>query len=141
MRRSCDASTKLVTNCRCHCLTLAVHGFWLVCCSRDQRRQPINPLLDTRYTLINGKLIIHEPQDTVDNGDYQCVARNLYGSVLSNSVTLAFGCECDLRCGAMMLCGVVSRCQQLRLSESFSERLPQHAANLKQWLVMHTQTC
>ena len=61
--------------------------------SRDQQRQEINPLEDSRYTLINGKLIIHKPKDTVDNGDYQCVARNNYGSVLSNSVTLAFGCK------------------------------------------------
>ena len=62
-------------------------------CRRDQKRQEINPLEDTRYTLINGKLIIHNPQDTVDNGDYQCVAQNEFGSVLSNSVTLSFGCK------------------------------------------------
>ena len=43
--------------------------------------------------MINGRLIIHEPQDTQDNGDYHCVAENVFGAILSNTVQLSFGCK------------------------------------------------
>ena len=52
----------------------------------------INPLTQTRYTVTNGSLTIHDPEDAQDNGNFQCIAANTYGSVLSNKVQLSFGC-------------------------------------------------
>ena len=47
-----------------------------------------------RYTMINGKLIIHNPStDFQDDGNYQCTAENSYGLILSNEVSLSFGCK------------------------------------------------
>jgi hypothetical protein len=57
-------------------------------------RQLVNPRIEPRFTIINGKLIINTPKDTLDNGQYECVASNRYGSVLSNAAMLSFGCQC-----------------------------------------------
>lgn len=64
---------------------------WML--ERDQLMAVINPLVYRRYTIINGKLIIHNPHDTQDNGDYQCISKNKFGSILSNRVQLGFGCK------------------------------------------------
>ena len=48
-------------------------------------------MIQERYTVINGKMVIDEPTDTEDNGNYQCVASNPSGSILSNEVQLSFG--------------------------------------------------
>nr|AUG84451.1 contactin [Platynereis dumerilii] len=58
---------------------------------RDGSMMMIDPMVESRYTLINGKLIIHDPEDTQDNGDYQCKMENSIGSILSNIVQLSFG--------------------------------------------------
>ena len=57
----------------------------------DGRWQKINPMGNTSFTITGGSLVITDPQDTVDNGDYQCKSSNKFGSVLSNQVQLNFG--------------------------------------------------
>ena len=55
----------------------------------------INTTTD-KYTLTNGKLVIHKPSKEASNSDvgsYQCMATNKYGSVLGDAVKLEFGCE------------------------------------------------
>ena len=53
----------------------------------------LNPIRDQKFTITNGRLIIHNPKDTEDNGEYYCKATNKIGSVLSTSATLRFGCK------------------------------------------------
>ncbi len=54
----------------------------------------LDPLQDERYTFINGRLVIDSPSPELqDEGRYQCAASNVYGTILSNQVQLAFGCE------------------------------------------------
>ncbi len=54
----------------------------------------IDPSEDDRYTMINGRLIIHAPSAIMqDDGKYQCTARNDYGSILSSIASLTFGCK------------------------------------------------
>lgn len=45
---------------------------------------------DVRYTLTNGRLTISAPNDQKDTGTYQCTAKNKYGTVLSQVVSLSF---------------------------------------------------
>ncbi|BFZ22584.1 hypothetical protein BsWGS_25623 [Bradybaena similaris] len=45
----------------------------------------------TWYTITNGKLTITNPDETRDEGSYQCVASNAIGSVLSDPVRISFG--------------------------------------------------
>jgi hypothetical protein len=51
----------------------------------------IDPLLDSRYTISGGNLIIYNPEQSVDQATYHCVAANKYGKVISESVQLNFG--------------------------------------------------
>ncbi|XP_055631251.1 contactin isoform X2 [Toxorhynchites rutilus septentrionalis] len=51
----------------------------------------IDPLENARYTTSGGNLIIHTPQQIQDQGTYHCVAENVYGRVISESVELNFG--------------------------------------------------
>ena len=61
---------------------------------RSGTKDPVDPGEDKRYTMINGRLIIHDPSDeNLDDGTYQCTATNDYGSILSNEASLTFGCE------------------------------------------------
>lgn len=59
---------------------------------RNQRRSPVD-LTDKSKTVTNGRLSILKPNQTKDNGDYQCQATNTLGSVLSDWATLSFGCK------------------------------------------------
>ena len=45
----------------------------------------------SRYTIINGKLVIDNPVDNQDNRNYQCIAENKFGAILSEEVQLSFG--------------------------------------------------
>ncbi|XP_053312490.1 contactin-5 [Spea bombifrons] len=45
---------------------------------------------DYRYSLIDGNLIISSPNEVKDSGQYQCLAANSFGSVLSRESTLQF---------------------------------------------------
>ncbi|MGH0175049.1 UNVERIFIED_CONTAM: hypothetical protein FKN15_070022 [Acipenser sinensis] len=51
------------------------------------------PVLDTddHYTMVGGNLMINNPEKSKDEGRYQCVAKNIYGSVVSRVVTIKFG--------------------------------------------------
>lgn len=53
----------------------------------------LSPTNEQKFTITNGRLVIHNPKDTEDNGEYYCKATNTIGSVLSTSATLRFGCE------------------------------------------------
>lgn len=51
----------------------------------------LDPLQNPRYTTSGGNLIIHDPQQIQDQGTYHCVAKNRFGSIISESVELNFG--------------------------------------------------
>ncbi|XP_055522931.1 contactin [Wyeomyia smithii] len=51
----------------------------------------LDPLKNPRYTTSGGNLIIHDPQQIQDQGTYHCVAENMFGRILSESVELNFG--------------------------------------------------
>ncbi|XP_063112265.1 contactin-5 [Cavia porcellus] len=45
---------------------------------------------DYRYSLIDGTFIINNPSEAKDSGQYQCLATNSFGSILSREATLQF---------------------------------------------------
>ncbi|OCT93246.1 contactin-5 isoform X1 [Xenopus laevis] len=45
---------------------------------------------DYRYSLIDGDFIISSPNEMKDSGQYQCLAANSFGSILSREATLQF---------------------------------------------------
>ncbi|KAM9321459.1 contactin-5 [Gastrophryne carolinensis] len=45
---------------------------------------------DYRYTIIEGNLIISSPNAAKDSGQYQCIAANILGRILSREATLQF---------------------------------------------------
>lgn len=51
----------------------------------------IDPMSDSRYTISGGNLIIYNPEQIKDQGTYHCVAENIFGKILSESVRLNFG--------------------------------------------------
>lgn len=51
----------------------------------------IDPLMDSRYTISGGNLIIYNPDQSIDQGTYHCVAENKFGRIRSESVALNFG--------------------------------------------------
>ncbi|CAG5129208.1 unnamed protein product, partial [Candidula unifasciata] len=62
------------------------------CWYRDQGAGAMNEMVTTSwYTITNGKLTIHNPDETRDEGMYQCLASNIIGSVLSDPVRITFG--------------------------------------------------
>ncbi|KAG7210747.1 hypothetical protein KM043_012244 [Ampulex compressa] len=51
----------------------------------------IDPLVDSRYTVSGGTLIIYEPDQTKDRGSYHCKASNEFGTIISETIELSFG--------------------------------------------------
>ncbi|XP_014371017.2 contactin [Papilio machaon] len=51
----------------------------------------IDPLLDSRFILSGGTLMIYNPNAETDNTQYHCTASNKFGTVRSESVRLSFG--------------------------------------------------
>ena len=49
--------------------------------------------MDARYSIINGRLTIQDTSESQDAGNYFCIASNVVGKVLSNTVTVDFGCK------------------------------------------------
>ncbi|XP_045209360.2 contactin-like [Mercenaria mercenaria] len=47
--------------------------------------------MDTRYTLIGGRLVIEDPTETKDAGIYQCLASNIFGTIYSEVANITFG--------------------------------------------------
>lgn len=82
-----SAITRIIMNCEADANPLASYE-WFV--NRELRRSPVN-LTDPKITITSGRLTIEQPSDTTHNGDYQCVASNSFGSVLSNRAQLTFG--------------------------------------------------
>jgi hypothetical protein len=50
----------------------------------------IDPLKNSNYTISGGNLIIHNPEQTLHQGTYHCVAENKFGRIISESVQLNF---------------------------------------------------
>lgn len=48
---------------------------------------------DYRFSLIEGSLIINNPSEMKDSGQYQCLTTNTFGSILSREAVLQFACE------------------------------------------------
>jgi len=84
-----STQTLVTFNCEAAANPLPTYS-WFVW--RDQRRLPVN-LTDQSKTVTNGRLTILKPDQTKDNGDYQCMARNSLGAVLSDWASLSFACE------------------------------------------------
>lgn len=77
--------------CVCWCVSVTV-CLWM--CSWHLLVCQIDPLKKAAgYTLLNGKLLIHNPQRA---GLYQCIAENKFGAILSKKAQLSFGCKCCL---------------------------------------------
>jgi hypothetical protein len=57
-----------------------------------QVRSVINPAKDSRVTITSGRLVINQPNKDTDIGDYQCAATNKFGTIMSNTVLIKFGC-------------------------------------------------
>lgn len=51
----------------------------------------IDPLIDSRFTISGGNLIVYNPEQNRDQGRYHCVAENKFGRIRSESVELNFG--------------------------------------------------
>lgn len=48
---------------------------------------------DEHYSLVGGNLVINNPRQKKHAGTYVCVARNIYGTVISKEARVKFGCE------------------------------------------------
>lgn len=48
---------------------------------------------DEHYSLVGGNLVINNPKKKKHAGTYICVARNIYGTVISKEAWVKFGCE------------------------------------------------
>ncbi|CAA9998770.1 unnamed protein product [Nesidiocoris tenuis] len=51
----------------------------------------IDPLLHSRYTISGGSLIIYNPRQDEDRGQFHCKASNEFGTIISETVNLLFG--------------------------------------------------
>ena len=49
--------------------------------------------MDFRYSVVEGSLLINNPNKTQDAGTYQCVATNAFGTVVSREAKLQFACK------------------------------------------------
>lgn len=48
---------------------------------------------DEHYSLVGGNLLITNPDKNKHAGKYVCVAKNIYGTVISKEATVRFGCK------------------------------------------------
>lgn len=48
---------------------------------------------DLNYSLVEGNLLINNPQAMKDGGSYQCIATNAFGTILSRKAKVEFACE------------------------------------------------
>lgn len=55
------------------------------------KKREMDPLKEDRFTQTDGTLIISHPEPNNDRGKYHCTAENIYGKVISQTVTLGFG--------------------------------------------------
>ncbi|KAM4747400.1 contactin-1 [Rhinophrynus dorsalis] len=48
-------------------------------------------LLNERYSMVGGNLVINNPEKSKDSGKYVCIVSNMYGTIRSNEASLNFG--------------------------------------------------
>uniref|UniRef100_A0A672NVV1 Contactin-4-like n=1 Tax=Sinocyclocheilus grahami TaxID=75366 RepID=A0A672NVV1_SINGR len=51
--------------------------------------------IDMDYSLVEGNLLINNPQATKHGGVYQCIATNAFGTILSREAKVEFACNCE----------------------------------------------
>ena len=70
---------------------------WCVCTAARWRRDNWEIKLmeqpDEFYSLVGGNLVITNPKQKKHAGTYVCVAKNIYGTVISKEARVKFGCE------------------------------------------------
>lgn len=49
--------------------------------------------MDFRYSVVEGSLLINNPNKTQDAGMYQCIATNSFGTIVSREAKLQFACK------------------------------------------------
>lgn len=52
--------------------------------------------VDFRYSVVEGSLLISNPNKTQDAGTYQCIAANSFGTIVSREAKLQFACKYQL---------------------------------------------
>lgn len=60
---------------------------------RDNWEIKLMELPNEHYSLVGGNLIINNPEEKKHAGTYVCVAKNVYGTVISKEAKVKFGCE------------------------------------------------
>lgn len=72
---------------------------------------------DEHYSLVGGNLVINNPRQKKHAGTYICVARNIYGTVISKEARVKFGCECVSTAGAADKYNQMCCCDRVRHQE------------------------
>lgn len=49
--------------------------------------------MDLNYNLVEGNLLINNPHATHHGGVYQCIAANVFGTIVSREAKVQFACE------------------------------------------------
>uniref|UniRef100_A0A8C0HSH0 Contactin-2 n=1 Tax=Buteo japonicus TaxID=224669 RepID=A0A8C0HSH0_9AVES len=73
-----------------HPLILAEFNFGILCYSWKLNGTSIDIGMDYRYSVVEGNLLINNPNKTQDTGTYQCVATNPFGTIVSREAKLQF---------------------------------------------------
>lgn len=68
---------------------------------------------DEHYSLVGGNLVINNPRQKKHAGTYICVARNIYGTVISKEARVKFGCEYVNAAGAADKYNQMCSCDRL----------------------------
>uniref|UniRef100_A0A8D2PZC2 Contactin 4 n=1 Tax=Zosterops lateralis melanops TaxID=1220523 RepID=A0A8D2PZC2_ZOSLA len=68
----------------------AEFNFGVLCCRWKLNGSSIDVGMDYRYSLLEGNLLINNPNKSLDSGTYQCVATNPFGTIVSREAQLQF---------------------------------------------------
>lgn len=74
-------------------LILAEFNFGILCYRWKLNGTSIDIGMDYRYSVVEGNLLINNPNKTQDTGTYQCVATNPFGTIVSREAKLQFACK------------------------------------------------
>lgn len=80
--------------------------------------------VDFRYSIVEGSLLISNPNKTRDAGTYQCVATNSFGTVVSREARLQFACKSSPRRAANVASRVCATELTHLQNSFFSENKP-----------------